>query len=173
MCSGIGFILIYLAIVLGIAVGLQIPYFVAAGWPDKHLALELEQFFGYSSWPVLLIRLGTMFTYILLLLASVFTVLGRRHLGARHLIRALLGFLGLVSAFSALSNSSSGLHYNDVVNMLNSQQYGPAIERLLQSWQNETAFISLVIFLVSMIILAWPPRRKQIVTTPAPNQGVS
>jgi len=172
LCSGIGFIFIFLAIVLGIIVGLQTPYFVAAGWPDKQLASDLEQFFGYSSWPVLLMRLGTMITYIILLLGAVFIILGRRHLGARHLIRALLGLLGLVLAFSAFSDASSRVYYNDVVNMLNSQQYGPAIENLLQSWQNETAFIALVFFLVSIVILAWPPRQKQTVMTAVPNQGV-
>lgn len=171
--SGIGFILIFAAIVIALAMGLHIPYFVAAGWPDQHLATELEQFFGYSSWPFLLMRLGTVVTYTLLLLSAIFIILGRRHLGARHLIRALLGFLGLILAFSAFSDASSRLYYNDVVNMLNSQQYGPAIERLLQSWQNDTAFIALILFLVSIVILAWPARRKQTILTQPVNQGVS
>ena len=172
--SGLGSILMFLAILLGIIVGLKIPYFIAAGWPNQQLASELERFFGYSSWPVLLMRLGTMFTYILVLLAAVFVVLGRRHLGASHLVRALLGFVALILAFSAFSEASGGIYYDDVVNLLNSQQYGPAIERLLQSWQGEEIiFIALILFLVSIVILAWPPRRKQNILTASQIQGVS
>ncbi len=172
--SGLGSILMFLAVLLGIIVGLKIPYFIAAGWPNQQLASELERFFGYSSWPVLLMRLGTMFTYILVLLAAVFVVLGRRHLGASHLVRALLGFVALILAFSAFSDASAGIYYDDVVNLLNSQQYGPAIERLLQSWQGEeTIFIALILFLVSIVILAWPPRRKQNIITASQIQGVS
>ena len=174
LCSGIGSILMFLAILVGIAVGLKVPYFVAAGWPSQELASELEQFFGYSSWPALLMRLGTMFTYILALLAAVFVVLGRRHLGASHLVRALLGFIALILAFAAFSDASAGIYYDDVVNLLNSHQYGPAIERLLQSWQGEeTIFIAMFLFLVSIVVLAWPPRRKQNILTASQIQGVS
>jgi len=174
LCSGIGSILMFLAILLGIAVGLKVPYFISAGWPSQQLATELEQFFGYSSWPALLMRLGTMFTYILALLAAVFVVLGRRHLGARHLVRALLGFIALILAFAAFSGASAGIYYNDVVNLLTVHQYGPAIERLLQSWQGEeTIFIAMFLFLVSIVVLAWPPRRKQNILTASQIQGVS
>ena len=76
-------------------------------------------------------------------------------------------------AFSAFSDASSSLYYDDIVNLLNSLQYGPAIEKLLQSWQNEEAFLALILFLVSIVILAWPPRRKQTVLAPPINQGVS
>jgi hypothetical protein len=172
LCSGIGFILIFVAIVVGLVEGLHIPYFVAAGWPNPDLAQELEQLFGYKQWPELLMHLGMNLSIILLLFASVFIILGRRHLGARHLIRALLGLLGLILAISAFSEAISGRYSREVIEMLNNRQIGPAFERLLQCWQNEQAFIAGILFLVSVVILAWPPRRRQTVMTDMPNQGV-
>jgi serine/threonine protein kinase len=173
LCSGVGCILIFLTIVVGLAVGLGVPYLIASGWPNQNLPHELERFFGDSSWPSLLVHLGEILTYALLLLAAVFITLGRRHLGARHLIRALLGFVSLILAFSALFEAgASRFYYEDMVNLLNSRQYGPAIERMLSGWRNEIAFISLVLFLVSIVILAWPARKQNIIVPPV-NQGVS
>ncbi|MHC4424903.1 MAG: protein kinase domain-containing protein [Planctomycetota bacterium] len=171
--SGIGFILTFAAIVAGLAVGLHIPRFVAAGWPDADLATELEQFFGYSGWPELVMRLGTIIVVILLLLAAIFTIIGRRHLGARHLIRVVLGLGGFVLAMITFSDAMSGRYFQEVVDLLNSQQIGPAFEKLLRSTQNEEALLAGVLFLVSVVVLAWPPNRRQMILTPAPNRGAS
>jgi hypothetical protein len=57
--------------------------------------------------------------------------------------------------------------------MLNSQQIGPAFDKLYRSTHNEKALFAGVIFLVSVVVLAWPARRKQTIITPGLNQGVS
>jgi F0F1-type ATP synthase assembly protein I len=172
--SGIGFILTFAAMIVGLAVGLHLPYFVAAGWPDPHAASELEQFFGYPGWPELVMRFGMIVTVILLLLAAVFVIVGRRHLGASHLIRAVLGLAGFVFAVMMLSDalSLSGHYSEEVVRMLNSKQIGPALDKLLRLSNTEAAIFAGIIFLASVVILAWPARRKQTVLNPAINQGV-
>ncbi len=171
--SGIGFILTFAAIVAGLAVGLQLPHFVAAGLPDPKLAPVLEQFFGYSEWPELVMRLGTILVVILLLLAGIFTIIGRRHLGARHMFRAVLGLIAFFCVLLVFSDAMSGFYFQDVVNMLNSQQIGPAFDKLLRSTHNEQAAFAGVLFLMSIVVLAWPARNRQMILTPAPNQGVS
>ena len=173
LCSGVGFILVCAAVILTLAVGLHIPYFIAAGKPDPGLAMELERFFGDPGWPALLMRFGTTLPMVLVLLASIFIILGRRHLGARHLVRALLGLFGLILAFSIFSEGISNRYSQEVIEKLNSEQIGPAFEKLFQCWQCEEAFTAGVFFLVSVVILAWPPRRKETVYTAMPNQGVS
>ncbi|OHB84185.1 MAG: hypothetical protein A2Z38_10195 [Planctomycetes bacterium RBG_19FT_COMBO_48_8] len=170
--SGIGFILTFAAIVAGLAVGLQIPYFVAAGLPDPKLATVLEQFFGYSEWPALVMRLGTIIVVILLLLAGIFTIIGRRHLGARHMFRAVLGLIAFFCVLLVFSDAMSGSYFQEVVDMLNSQQIGPAFDILLKSTQNEKAASAGVLFLVSIIVLAWPARSRQMILNPTPYQGV-
>ena len=168
--SGIGFILVFVAIVVGLAVGLHTPYLVAAGVPD--LAEELDQAFGYSQWPDLFMRLGMIVTAALLLFAAVFVIIGRRYSGARHLIRGVLGLGGLLAAVMWLSDGISwGFRGNDEV--LASQQIGPVLEMLLEGCQSEEVLFAGVFFLVSVVVLAWPARRKQIMYNPALNQGVS
>lgn len=172
--SGIGFILTFLAIIVGLVVGLHLPHFVAAGWPDPGLASELEQLFGYPGWPELMIRLGTTTVAILLLFAAICMVIGRRHLGARHLLRAVLGLTGFLWAVTMFTDQVSGHSFDEVVNMLNSQQTGLAIDRLLEICSGQGVIYAGVIFLVSVVILAWPPRRRQqTILTAVPNQGVN
>jgi len=171
--SGIGFILTFAAIVTGFTVGLHIPHFVAAGWPNAEFTAQLEQFFRYSGWPELVMRLGTIIVVLLLLLAAVFTIIGRRHCGARHMIRAMLGLIAFFFVFLVFSDAMSGHYFQDVVNLLNAQQIGPAFDKLLSSTHNGEALFAGVLFLMSLIVLAWPARSKQMILTPAPNQGVN
>ena len=168
--SGIGFILVFAAIVVGLAVGLHTPYLLAAGVPD--LAQELNQAFGYSQWPDLFMRLGMILTAALLLFAAVFVIIGRRYLGARHLMRGVLGLGGLLAAVMWLSEGISwGFRGNDET--LASQQIGPVLEMVLKGCQSEEVLFAGVFFLLSVVVLAWPARRKQIIYNPALNQGVS
>jgi hypothetical protein len=173
LSSGVGFICTVLAVIIGVITGLHLPHFVAAGWLDTGLASEAEQFFGYSQWPALVVRLGTIITVVMLLLAAVFMVIGRRHLGIRHLLRAVLGLGGLFFAIMFFIDGIGGYSFRNIQESLDSKQIGLAFEKLLDCCTQEEAVFAAFIFLVSIIILAWPPRRKQIVTTPVPNQGVS
>jgi hypothetical protein len=79
----------------------------------------------------------------------------------------------MVLAFSVFSEGISNRYSREVIEKLNSGQIGHAFDKLLQCWQCEEAFIAGAFFLVSIIILAWPPRRKETVYTAMPNQGVS
>ncbi|MEJ2703964.1 MAG: protein kinase [Sedimentisphaerales bacterium] len=168
--SGAGFVLLFAAILVGLAVGLHAPYLVAAGNSD--LARELDQTFGYSEWPSLFMRLGMIITAALLLIASVFIVIGRRHSGARHLIRGVLGLAGLLGALMWLSDGiSSGFRYGR--SAFDSGQIGPVLDRILQSCQSEEVAFAGVVFLVSVVVLAWPAHPKQVALTPALGQGVS
>jgi len=171
--SGIGFILTFAAIIAGLAVGLHIPHFVAAGWPNAQLSAQIEQFFGYSDWPELVMRMGTIIVVILLLLAGVCIIIGRRHLGVRHMLRAILGLMAFFCVLLVFSDAMSGSYFQDVVNMLNSEQIGPAFDKLLSSTHNEQAAFAGVLFLLSVVVLAWPARSRQMILTPAHYQGVS
>jgi hypothetical protein len=171
--SGIGFILTFAAIILGLAIGLHIPNFVAAGWPNAQLSTQIEQFFGYPDWPELVMRLGTILVVILLLLAGVCIIIGRRHLGVSHMLRAVLGLMAFFCVLLIFSNAMSGSYFQEVVDMINSQQIGPAFDKLLRSTHNEQAAFAGVLFLLSVVVLAWPARSRQMILTPTHYQGVS
>jgi hypothetical protein len=172
--SGIGFVLTFAAIIAGLVVGLHVPHFIAAGLPDPSLGQKLERLFGYAGWPELAMRLGTTLVVILLLLAAVFVIIGRRHLGARHLMRAVLGLTGFVFVLLVFSDAMSGHYFQDVANLLNStpKQIGPAFERLLSSIHNGEALFAGILFLLCVVVLAWPARHSQTIFGLTPNQGV-
>jgi hypothetical protein len=170
--SGIGFILTFAAIVAGLAVGLHLPHFVAAGLPNPQISAQIEQFFGYPDWPELVMRLGTIMVVILLLLAGVCIIIGRRHLGVTHMLRAVLGLMAFFCVLLVFSDAMSGSYFQEVVNMLNSQQIGPAFDKLLLSTQNKKAASAGVLFLLSVVVMAWPARSRQMILNPAHYQGV-
>jgi hypothetical protein len=79
---------------------------------------------------------------------------------------------GLLAAVMWLSDGiSQGFRVG--AEAVTSQQIGPLLESVLQNSRNEEVLFAGVFFLVSVVILAWPARHKQIMLTPALNQGVS
>ncbi|MFC1635939.1 protein kinase [Planctomycetota bacterium] len=171
LCSGVGFILVFVAVIIGLATALHIPYLVAAGVPE--LAQEMEESFGgYAEWPELFMRLGMMVTAGLLVIAAIFIVTGRRHLGARHLIRGVLGLGGLFATVMWLSDGIAW-SFRRGMNDLGSQPLGAVLEQMLKGCQNEEVVMAGMFFLLSVVVLAWPARPKQVMLTPALNQGVS
>jgi len=170
--SGIGFILTFVAIVAGLAIGLHLPHFIAAGWPNAQLSAQIEQFFGYPDWPELVMRLGTVVVVVLLMLAGVCIIIGRRHLGVTHMLRAVLGLMAFFCVLIVFSDAMSGSYFQEVVNMLNAEQIGPAFDKLLLSTQNKKAASAGVLFLLSVVVMAWPARSRQMMFNPAQYQGV-
>jgi hypothetical protein len=170
--SGLGFVLTFAAIVAGLAVGLHLPHFIAAGWPNTQLSAQIEQFFGSPDWPEQVMRLGTVMVVILLLLAGVCIIIGRRHLGVTHMLRAVLGLMAFFGVLIVFSDAMSGSYFQEVVNMLNAEQIGPAFDKLLLSTQNKKAASAGVLFLLSVVVLAWPARSRQMILNPAHYQGV-
>ena len=170
--SGIGFILTFVAIITGLAVGLHLPHYVAAGWPNPQVSAQIEQFFGYPDWPELVMRLGTVLVVILLLLAGICIIIGRRHLGVTHMLRAVLGLMAFFCVLLVFSDAMSGSYFHEVVNMINAEQIGPAVDKLLLSTQNKKAASAGVLFLLSVVVMAWPARSRQMIFNPAHYQGV-
>ena len=171
LLSGVGSLLAIIAVVIGLAMALHIPHFVAAGWPDPHLADEMKELFGFAEWPGLAMRLGLMVSVVLMLLAAVCMILGRRHLGGRHLLRAVAGLGGFVGAIIGLFKSVGDYSFNPVGERLAAKEIGPAFERMLSVVTDEEAVLCAVVFIASVVILAWPPRREKPRLEPALNQG--
>jgi len=170
--AAVGNIILLLAILLGLAIALHIPAMIAAGLPDPSVAEELNKFFGYTGWCELFERIGSAITIIILLLAMVFIIIARRNSGAAHILRAVLGLLGLWVTLSLLAQAVPGTYSPEIVNMFNNDQPGPALEILLGQTQQPALIISGILFTLSMIILAWPARRRGQAFVPAPVQGV-
>ncbi len=172
LLSGVGFILTFVAIIVGLAMALHVPHFVAAGWPDRGLAMEMENLFGYPEWPGLMMSLGMMLSVVLMLVAAVCIIMGRRHLGARHLLRAVFGLGGFICAILWLADGIGWRFDREISELLGSDQAGPAFEALLRALSSGYGVFPMLTFLASVVILAWPPRRKkETMLNPALDQG--
>jgi len=79
----------------------------------------------------------------------------------------------LLFALVFFSDAMPRQYPQEAIDMLNNEQLGPALERLFKNAGEDALIFALILVLASVIILAWPPRRKQPVFTTVPNQGVS
>jgi hypothetical protein len=59
------------------------------------------------------------------------------------------------------------------MNDLGSQPLGAVLERMLKGCREEEVLVAGMFFLLSVVLLAWPARRKQVMLPPALNQGVN
>ena len=72
------------------------------------------------------------------------------------------------------SDAMPSKYPQEAIDMLNNEQLGPALERLFKSAGDDELIFALILVLASVIILAWPPRRKQpIFQTVVQNQEVN
>ena len=169
--SGLGFVLTFLAVVVGLISALHFPYFLKTGWPDPNLAINLENTLG-SNWPQMLMDLTRIVFFVLMLPAALCVSLGRRHLGARHLIRGIIGLGGLLGAVILLADGMLW-KFRGMGAASNYEELGPILERILKGFQSEEAVFAAIIFVISVIILSWPAKPRKMILTPALNQGVS
>jgi len=171
---GLGFILTFVAFAIGLASALHVPHFMAS---DPYLARDMQDLFGSSSnWPNLLRDMGRMLSVILMLPAAVCVSIGRRHLGARHLIRGVLGLGGLLASVLMLLDGmywSFRGDYRGNNSYVVGEEFGSVLERVVKGCSSEGAFFAAVIFVAAVVILAWPARPKKPMLTPALNQGLN
>ncbi|MBP7051136.1 MAG: protein kinase [Phycisphaerae bacterium] len=172
LLAAAGHILALAAILIGLIVGLHLPAVASAAWPQEEPMVQFQQMLG-DSWPRVVEQAGTLLSVVLLFLAAVLIVIGRRKNGPAHVIRALAGLVGFFFGISFFCNEvmSRGETQN-IVDLFRKEQAGPALERLFDVLSQEEAVVAGVIMLVSVLVMSWPPRRRTPVFAPMPPQGV-
>jgi len=159
----LGGLLVLGGLVMGAAAALHVGWFVAAGFPDPGLARKMQEVFGYAGWPVAVERLGMGAAVVTMTVAAVFLIIGRRYQGGRHMIRAALGLLGLVIGLLTFAEvlPVHGGNIELAVNAIRQNQAGAALELLTNRFDQGSAVAAALVFIVSIVVLAWPPRRPQ------------
>ncbi len=154
------------AILVGLATVLHLPQIVAGGFPDPSVAREMESRFGRPDWAPMLEQAGFALFSILLIIATTVTLFVRRHDGAIHILRALAGNLGLWMVFWLLKGCLPILDANLLIGAKNGQPFGPILENLLHPAEPMALVVAVAVFLISMAILAWPPKKKVVAAFP-------
>jgi hypothetical protein len=170
--AAVGHIFALAAILIGLTLGLHLPSVAAAAWPEADPVRMLGQALG-SNWPRIVEQAGGMLIAALLFLAAVLIMIGRRRYGPAHLIRALAGLGGFFWAIQLFrSETISTEAVQRMVDLIQQNQAGSALEILFRAFSQEEAIVAGVIMLASVLILSWPPRKRAPVFAPLPHQGV-
>jgi len=172
LLAAVGHIFAFAAILIGLAIGLHLPAVASAAWPQEEPVVQLQQMLG-DSWPHVVEQAGTMMVVMLLFMAAILIMIGRRKSGPAHLIRALLGLVGFFFAISFFGNEvTSEMDTQSIISLFQQGQAGPALERLFSVFSQQQAIVVLGVMLVSVLVMSWPPRRPTPVFAPMPPQGV-
>ncbi len=165
LCATAGHLLVFLAFIVGMALALQLPLMISQGFPDQHLGEEIQRLLG-PDWVGGLGNLTTAVATILFLLGAMLVIIGRRVHGIFHIVRAVVGLAGIGMTTCFL--------IDELFNRYQLQNTPHATYmQLLNSMRMDNLTVGGVFLVLSMAVLAWPPRRRQPMLTPMPNQGVN
>ncbi len=167
LLAGLGHLLVFVAFLVGMALAVQLPLMVSLGFPDPSLAQEIEQAFG-PNWVGGMEKVALAAATVVFLLGAVLIIIGRRVHGVLHILRALVGLGGI--------GTTTMFMVDEMVSSYRFRNEPPqAFMEVLQQLRVETLAIGGIFLVISIAILAWPPRRRQPVLAPmpVPNQGVS
>ncbi|KPK78077.1 MAG: hypothetical protein AMJ79_00960, partial [Phycisphaerae bacterium SM23_30] len=164
LLSGLGLACAILAILVGLAMALHLPAILGGIIPE--MAEEMKRVFGYSDWPILLERFGGVAALVLFLLAATFMIIARRRFGVAHIIRAALGVGGLMLCLIAFNGAIPALT-DETIDLFADQQFGYAIEMIFRRIDEGAAIGSVVLFIISVILLSWAPKRRRVQTSAA------
>jgi hypothetical protein len=170
--AAVGHIFAFVAIVIGLVVAIHLPAIANAAWPNTEPVMQLRQALG-EAWPGIVEQVGTMLFGVLLFMAAILIMIGRRKNGPAHLIRALLALIGFFWAILFFRSEVMGRgEVQNVVNLLQWNQVSQAMDAFFRVLSQEEAMVAGVIMLVSVFVMSWPPRRRTPVFAPMPPQGV-
>ncbi|MBN1764494.1 MAG: protein kinase [Sedimentisphaerales bacterium] len=162
--SGMGTILLLAAFLFGLALAVHLPDIIASGVIDDGLAQEIETELGFANWPSLARQTGLIVATVLLLIGLSLKIMGRRHHGPSYMLRAAIGCLGVVFALSLFSDATSMVNWETLKYIPNS---GQIVDEALRSVNSEKALIAGVLFIISILIMAWPAKNNRAIPAPA------
>jgi len=170
--SFLGGMLLLTAFVIGLAAAVNVPAIINAGWPDPHLANELRRLFGYAGWPQLMLKVAWTSSSVLLAIGALFVLIARRHQGAAHVLRAILGAVAMFGALQFLGDTLKHENWPMLLDMFDQHRAGPAIELFIDTARSNDVVAAGAMFVAALVLFAWPARRYPADVTIG-GQGVS
>lgn len=169
LLSAFAGLLLMLAMLVAIAVTLDIPGAIQAGVFGEEAAREIsrELFNGYPRWPLLVNRLGIVLAALLTLAAVAFQIPARRPSGAMHILRGVLGTGLLLFTAPVLNEAYHGYRWNTdggwkaVAQLSLTEQFAGALDQFLSYFQGPPTLIACLMFIAALFLLGWPARRVE------------
>lgn len=160
LLSALAGLFLFIGMVLGVGLALDLPGAVAAGVIDPRLAEDIQNdvFQGDPTWPAMIYRLEFATTAIVLLVATAVLFIARRRAGGWHIARAAMGMTWLLISLKILYES---FHPKDawlaVAPLVQAERIFPAIDAFLREFDASKAIVAGVFFVASLVLFAWPP----------------
>ncbi|MBN1816065.1 MAG: protein kinase [Sedimentisphaerales bacterium] len=165
ICAFLGHIILLVALVVGLATAVHVPDIIAAGFPDPHLSEEIGKALNTQNWPAMLAQIGPILTVLLFLLAATLLIIGRRNGGAMYILRALMGIFGLLAVQSVLTSAFAHTSGAMLANAFQQHNFEQAWNTMLSTVQATPLYTAAGVFILSVFILAWPPRKQKAITS--------
>ena len=165
--------ILFAGVMVGLLSALQWTQAINAGLIDDGLPRELTREFGGSEWVDLGAKISRIVWFGLMLVGMFGLLIARRETGAAHCGRAALGSLGLAVALKTLADAMRGINWFEIRVMIDQDQVGRAIQTFLERFRNDTSSTAAVIAVVSLVMLAWPAKRKNPLQPNAIEEGAS
>jgi TM2 domain-containing membrane protein YozV len=172
LLSALAGLLLFVGTVLAIALATDVTGALAAGvfGPDVARDIQREAFNDYSAWPHLVRRVGTILTGVLILIALVVMIFARSRGGLAYMVRAVLGTAGLVAAVTILGAASRiwFLGWEKIATLAQAEKFAEAADVFLNSWEIAGVIAAGVVFLVAILLLAWPASQRRLLRQQMP-----
>lgn len=168
--SALAYAFLIPAVVIGLGVAFQVPFFLKIGMPFPDVGPELDKLFNYAGWPNLVMRIGTLVAVTLLIVSAMLLAIARREAGVGHVARAVLGNFGLFLAGSACVEAFGRLRWVDLIGDTPQLQ---KLEIVMNQVESDTILIAAAILIVAIVLMVWPERRRTIPMDGSVHQGVA
>ena len=167
LLAGFGYVLLFVAFILGLSFAIRVPVIIQGGFPHPELASEMQKLFGTEGWPVVLSSILLFAAVLIGLLSVVIIVSVRRRHGVWHLLRFITAISGVVFSLSIMFGYLQHVIHVDGIRLLMSGQKSDVFNRIV----NDDLGVAALFFVVSIVLLAWPPKRRQAELTETMNEN--
>jgi hypothetical protein len=175
---------LFLGFVLALAVAIDVPSMIAAGFPDAQLGptIAREVFGGQvADWPTLAQPLLVLAASVMMLIGLIGTMVARRNAGAMHMLRAMFGVGLLVLAILPIAVVFGSLKpWHEVAMLPMAQRSLWLVVRVVLEHDNvgKGLIVPIVTAAFGAFLLALPPRRevssaRATGSTSAPSAGTT
>ena len=157
----LGGVMMLVLTIQGLGLALGLPDFIAAGLPDPDINAEITDATGDPDWPLLAGLLQWISLTLLASITAFLLIVARRKTTGAHLIRGILAVVMLLTSVFLLYHAVDRAVWVEVAGIVNgggdwnpSHLIGPIAEGLFL--KERLAIASLVVFLATQVMLAWP-----------------
>ena len=163
LLSTAGNVLLLGAMLLCFLAAADLPGIIIADVFDEGMGARIARDTGFTDWPEMFSTIGNIISTVMVSFATLALVLARRGSGVVHMmIRPILGAPGMVGAAFSLGYSFSSVRWPAVAEQFRAGSFGGGWDLIMRSMDEGLVIFGVALLLVSILILAWPARKKSI-----------